>query len=1123
MYNPSNFIVTSNQNSLINLVTNDSINLVFKIENKDIDHKLFNLSFELTLGDGIEFISSDLEYTSNFGNTFSFINTKDLAPNEIPYSFSAKVRLNNTNSNGDLLEFNSLISCSFRAFADTMPRGNFDSNNEVIDSITNFSVEVSKYTIVKELPSIILLGNTYTSKIIIKTSFNEGITFDNFYDFLGDGIQYLGNIVITGYSSDSLSNVIVTNPSTNINSYILTWNNVEIPANKTVEISFSFKSNEKFYKNGLIDGLYIENNSSISSELHWTVNNESFLLEYLIAIFEVLIRIESSNYLVDVGYLVTYKIIFYCNLYHGLLNLTGYLTTSDGQTLADESFPIMFTSKDISAGGVTQVTWNVGNISAGSNAEITIDSIINKQYIESGLNVLAGDTFNALTKCQAVSIPTNKIITNSDSTLLNSKIPNVTKSIINYYYRDNTEKSNKVLAPGDFIKYQSVYDSSNIQASIGRINFYDFYPYITKDISNIAYDSSSSNYLNTSGTPIDPYGVFWFYPELNDEKLITLNYTAQIDFENYNNIFSSNLFKIQLLNSNGIAFSNRSQANFKIGKPNIIITKNASGNNINLVRIDEIYTVNVLIENKDSITGTTDAFSINLTETIDSNLIVIPDSINALLNGYPLSTNLSNNTITLEIDKLGVSEQLTLTYNVKIPQTLGPNQKFNLRTETTKPYSQLYNSKLENLQYDVGDLNKNIKLKSQDVGLTLSSDSANKIIGDIVYYTFDVTVPLGQKLLDFYTLILLPDNHEYLNEATLNGNPIEAFSKNKTVVFPTLTNIDATNTPQFFSYKIKCKINNSLVSISNPIYTLETYYGNINYTTLTNKNINTGVNANLKINHPYIELELGSSNMKNGFKEPYSTNYDDIIYTKIAIKNFGNVLAKNIEVIVNIPTQLTFKNINLSESDMSYTLDSQSGDLTLIIDNIDRLSEKFIIIESQINHTTQAETVLIITSKIAYYYNSASETKTYTSPNIYNNEIFINSLLNFSPLSFYSLTDSNSAINLSSPGEQTHIEYILTNTGQGVDSYSLIITPVEYSYDLYIGTDFITNVSPNSTLSITPSQLANISNNSSRYIKLVYTIPNNVEAYYYDTLMITASSTLNIGNSKTIPTTLQDP
>lgn len=1123
MYNLSNFVVNLNQNSLINLITNDTTDLIFKIENKDLDNQLFNLSFEITLGDGIELLNSSIDYSSSLNNnTFTFTNIKDLAPNELNFSFSIEIKLNPTNTSGEELDFDSLISCSFKAFADTMPRGNYDIGNEIIENTTNFSIKVSKYIITKEIPPVILLGETYTSKIIIKTAFNSGITFDTLYDFLGNGIQYLGNMIIEGFNSNALINVIITNPTNDTNSYILTWNNVEIPENSIVEISFKFKANEKFYKNGLIDGLYIENNTSILNELSWSINNESFLLQYIITALEILIKIESSSYLVDVYSLITYKIMFYCNLYHGLLNLTGFLTTSDGQILADESSPIMFTSKDISAAGITKATWNIGNIDVSSSATITIDSNISNQYIGTNLDILAGDTFTTIAECNAVSLATNKTISAYDSLTLNSRIPEVNKTIINYYYRDNTPKSHSILAPGDFIEYQTIYDSSNIEATIGRIKFYDFYPYVTKDILNINYNSSSINYLTTSGTALDPYGVFWFYPELNDENIITLNYKTQLDYQSFNNVFTSNLFKIQLLNSNGVAFSNRSQVNFKIGSPNIVINKSVFGNNPNRIKIDETYTVNIVIENKENNIGITDAFNINLTETIDENLIIIPESINASINENSLITNLSNNIITLTIDRLGISEQLIFSYVVKIPQTLGPNQKFNLKTETTNPYSQNYDPNLENFQYDNNNINKTIKLKSQNINLSLNTDEVNKIIGDIVSYTFNINIPIGQRLSNFYALILLPNNQEYLNEATLNGEIITANFENNTIVFPIINDIDTTSSSLFFSYEIKCKINNSIVSTSNPIYTLETYYGNLNYLTLTNENKDMGLSSTLKINHPYISLDIGSYGIKNGFIEPYSTDIYNFVYTKISLNNLGNVLSKNIELVTTLPDNLIFKTIDFNDFDMTYSFDDLTKELTFRIDTLDRLSEKFIIIESQINDTVLAETVLLITSKISHYYNSLSETKVYNSPNIYTNEVFVNSLFTFTPLSFYSLTGSDSAINLSKPGEETSIEYILTNTGQGIDEYSLNIMPIDYTYDLYIGSDFITNVPAYTSLSISPPQLSNISKNTSRYIKLVYTIPSDT-LDFYSILMITVTSNINIGNSKTIPTTLQDP
>lgn len=198
MYNPANFIINLNTGPLINITVGGTTSLVFTISNTDSINTLYNLSFQLNLGDGMELVSSSIPYTSVADSVYSFTNIKDLAPKEINYKISFNVKLNTEFRSGTTIPFGTLIPCILNAFADTMPRGNYDTGNEIIQSTSSFSFKASKYIIYKINPPALLLGKTYSSKIIIETAKNSGISFDSFKDVLGNGINYLGNLVING-------------------------------------------------------------------------------------------------------------------------------------------------------------------------------------------------------------------------------------------------------------------------------------------------------------------------------------------------------------------------------------------------------------------------------------------------------------------------------------------------------------------------------------------------------------------------------------------------------------------------------------------------------------------------------------------------------------------------------------------------------------------------------------------------------------------------------------------------------------------------------------------------------------------------------------------------------------
>ena len=124
-----------------------------------------------------------------------------------------------------------------------------------------------------------------------------------------------------------------------------------------------------------------------------------------------------------------------------------------------------------------------------------------------------------------------------------------------------------------------------------------------------------------------------------------------------------------------------------------------------------------------------------------------------------------------------------------------------------------------------------------------------------------------------------------------------------------MTNIDSTSGNIIYSYKVECLISDSIVSSINPNYTLETFYGNVNYITLLNENFNIGINNTLTINHPNINLNIASSNTDSNYKKHYVTNSNNIVYTNILAENLGRATAKNINLTVTIPENLNFNSI----------------------------------------------------------------------------------------------------------------------------------------------------------------------------------------------------------------------
>lgn len=883
------------------------------------------------------------------------------------------------------------------------------------------------------------------------------------------------------------------------------------------------KFNEKYYVNGTASGKYIENNSAISNELSWSVLGLSNSYSYEFIAYEVLLDLVVSSYVVDINQALIYTIYFYANLYHDLLNLSGYLTTSDGQVLDNISTPIMYTTKETSSAGVTQVIWNVGSVSAGSTAVININGNIANGYISTGLNILAGDTFTDSTTCNAISAATNKIISSSNSANLDINVPSVSKVITGYYYRNGAQKSFNTVAPGDYVSYKTIYNSINVDAPANQVKLYDFYPYMTNNILGINYNYSSPQYPGNSVGSMDPYGVLWFVPQIQGKQSFEIDYQTQIDYTNNPVSFPYNLFKLQVVNSNGIAFSSRSQVGFVLGKPNLILNKTITGNDINKVKIGEVYSFTATLTNNNSDGNAADAFNITFTETIPNYITLDTNSVVAKINNTVISSTVQDKSISIAIANLAPADVFTLNYKVSIDNTLGPNQTFTFTSSTTDPYTQEYDSTKENLQYDVGALIVNSNLISEPISIQVSSDTPTTIVGNTVDYTLNITFPKGQKLSSFHGLILIPLSETYLNKAWLNNNPVTATFSNSSVTFPTINNMDTTSNSIVYSYKIQCLVSDSTVSNKNPLYTIENYYGNVSYVSMLNVITNLGIGNSLTVNHPYIDLNISSSNIMNGFISPFIVGTSNTIYTQVVAANLGSTPANNIQITMNIPAYLNFNAVQTSSTGVTASYNNETNTLTMTIDTINSLSNKYLIFKSNIKSGVIAESKLIITGDVNQYYNTTSLTKIYNSNVIYNNELYVNSLVKFLPLSFYSLVGSNAAINLSAPGVPTKIEYILTNKGQGYDSYVLSMTPIAIPYDVYIGSTLIQSVSPNTSTTIISPLLNNINPINSVYITFNYTLPAEIQSPLYYTMLVTSTSLNNSNITKVIPTTLQDP
>lgn len=1120
MYTPSNLVMNLSCESEMELTPGGTSTITINLQNQDLLESLYNVSFSLTLGDGLELISSTVLVTSSGNGIYSFLNIKDLAPDELTFSFDMVVKMNSTYSNGTNILFGTDLSMEFLASADTMPRGSYDAENEVIETREEVLAKAVKYLIYKESADAFLSGEIYTSEIIIQTAENAEIYLNELRNAFGNGIAFLGDLEITGGIIKGLENYTTIEPALNHDYYELFWQNVTIPQNMRITIHFSVKLNEKYYVQGAATGAYVTHGTQISDQLSYQVDAGSKVSKSSsITAYEVMITLVLSKSKVDIRESVKYSIYFKCNKYHGLSGVSGTLTTSDGQTLADDSTPMYF-AKEISK-GVTQVLWNVGAIAAETSAIVVIDGTIAENYTSTALPIYTGDEFQVNIACSALSNATGNLVTAFDAGNMYIDVPAVEKTIEGYYYRDMTPKTIETGAPGDYVKYKLTYNSADIAAPSQKIELFDFYPYFTADLENISYTYSSTNYPSRGILLVDPYGVMWYTTSIPGNQSFDMEAMAQFSLKNVTSQYYNNLFKSQISNTTDITFSERAMVAVSMGKPNLSLETGISGNDINKVKIGEVYTKTITLMNKLDGGNVTDAFSFQMTDTIPNQVTLNTESVGASVGGSSVTPVVEGNAVTVNIDKLEVGSTAVLTYSFTIDNTLAPGMILSSQTVTTLPYTQLYDDTQTNLHYDVAAVSEIKTLQSEPITFTLTADSVQKVVGDDIYYNYTVKIPAGIRLSNFYSLILIPAYHTYSGEAWLNGSSINAVYSNRTIVFPTISDINTTLRAVTYEYSVKCNINTAARSVSNPSYSIETVYANTSYVTVENNTVNVGRNLNIEINHPYIVLGVGSSVTQENYSGSLIVEENRTVYIRLYAQNNGLATANNTMCRGHIPAELAYQEFEAQSNVVKYNYDSEAQELNVTFGQIPVGQSGYIAMRALIADSAAAGTKSIITGTIDGYYNNVSSTMIYSSSSISNAEIYINSELLFTALSMYQLSGTNAAINISPVGQETQMKYLLINNSAGIDSFRITTTPIAYNMDIYVNNTYISTIGAGTSGSIEHELLNNMISGESRYIGIGYSIPEG--GPHYQITVVTATSKINPLVIKSVPSTFQDP
>ncbi|WP_069649973.1 DUF11 domain-containing protein [Caloranaerobacter ferrireducens] len=782
--------------------------LMFK--NTSATERGYNLTVEMTLPDGVSYVDSSIIPTSVEENPdgtvkVSWINIKDLAPNEIDYSIEVKVKSDDTfRSTGLPVPFDvPLVSVDITATVDTLPRGDEDIGNVKITKTDSANFIPLRYNLLKTAPSKMPKGAglispdlsplwPYQYKLTVMNNIREPSTV-TLIDNLPNGVRYLGGLTVSGPDSIELSspNIIVPTPGPDCQDYVtLDWQTVTLSEGSVNIITFDVA----------IWDNYTEGCEENSGERipHSTPLQNVAILEGISGPVQAVATTRAMDATIDktvdkkitdVGEINTYTLTYKINQYDDIDSFTITDIIEDGQEYNVGSASLAPDSVTVNPDGTTELVWNLGYLSKGTTGTITFTTTVKSNY-SSGEPVSSDDVLSDNVNIDGINQTT---LTNTPDTSSASSIirkPNIKKEILNYYYKDGTLKPMNVAAPGDEVEFRITYSSVGITASQKNIEIDEYAPLNMGPLTAgmpITYGGT----LPGPFTPVtvSPNGLRWSAGTVPGNTIWTATFKVpvqNIDFVGARN----NLAKLAGENTKGFAYSERDQVEVVFGEPNIQFQKTVTGPNINAIKAGETYTYSITISNMQNAEGTVvDAFEMDLTDVIPDGL-TYAGTYTVTGTGEYDDPVFSGQNVSMTIKKLAPDESLTLSFDVTVDSTIVSGQVFTNNAVLQRPYSQPDRS----YQYPGEPFTAQTTLKAESIELFKLVKPLFAKIGDIVTYIIQVTIPEGTNAYNVQVIDTFPDTTQtYIaGSATKDGVPITPTVSGGTVIFPVIPYIDAT-------------------------------------------------------------------------------------------------------------------------------------------------------------------------------------------------------------------------------------------------------------------------------------------------------------------------------------------
>lgn len=1132
------FSISISKTQNIPIIIGSTSSFEISIKNLSQTQRLYNLGIILTVPDGMSLSTATISQTSSVTNankstTYTWVNIKDLAPLEISYKFSITVKCNTKFSNGSYVPFGyNFTGILVSSSVDTMPRGIYDIGNEVITEQISMTYSTVRFTSTITTSGKVLKGagtsislNDYTQVNTATCKFyNNGVSTSlvNIGILLDDGIRYIGNPTFTGTDASKFTAPIISTVLIDGKLYTqLYFGNINLSISSSTTLVFSYAVWNQYNNN---QGNFIVHGTNLNMYINMTSADPQIIStsdsSFTFAAMDLIITTSINNASVDVQTNVTYTYIYKVGQYYNIQNIVVHYYLPDGIFyISTSSTPTSVVDSPTLKG--YYITYNYALATQNSTKTVTISAKVDSYYRykfdsqSMNLPVVAADSFLATTDVLGQLVGPLTTVTDNANVTSSIKIGTITKQFVKGYYKDGTPKTINSLAPGDLAEYLLTYNASTIKAIQKAVFIDDFFPLSADPINNLTYVYTGVNPI-ISPQLISPHGVDFSYGNLAGLSSGTINFKVAIATLG-SSTQNANLMKLKGTNTDGYAYSARSQVNFNIGTPNLTLTKTVSGPNKAAIQANEIYTYTVTISNSSNLGTETDAFNFTLNDTIDTSWSTL-DQSSILVTGtgsYNPATIQGNN-IVININKLAPGTFITLTYRVAISPILAPGISITTTATNTNPYSQVYDPVGTNFQYT--NLNKTASVTLNSVAITLNKTNLNDLfkVGSQIVYTLSITVPQGTIAYGLYVRDVLPSGGQvYVGPSYKDGVAVTPTISSNNVTFPTIGTVDARLAQQSFTYVFTAKVSNATKTLntttSTQTNTLQCLYQKVqsgSYTTLSKT-------LSVTINHPNILLGLSVTDKSTSaiYNSTANINTNAILQFKLIFQNNSAINLTNGTIEIPINSNFLFYSID-STVLCTATYNVGSKKIIITVPQLASTVSGFMSFTVIPQSTLRAGSSITTQATAISYYNDVTTTKVYggETSNIVSCILPPGVTLNPNPL--YAINESTS-FNVTPPGGTAVILDYFKNSGGGYDDFTLIIQKVSIPYSLYIDDVKIIDVTANTLYQADLPAMTNLATNATKIIKITAVIPNDGLGKRYD-FIVTAKSKTSPYPEKTV-------